>query len=97
MEINLLDILVVLVFAWAVRNFILSLRPTEESDEPALAYVRERVDGMEFELEQINGIWYCWILENKVYTFIGQSPIKSEVEDACKKHVHDLCVKGLTT
>lgn len=80
---------------WSIRGVMKNL--ADVSDAPALAYVRSRIEGMEFELEQIDGIWYCWILEDKVYTFVGQSASREEVEEACKKHVHNLCVKGLTT
>lgn len=95
MEFTLLDIILILVVGWIGRGFIKYM--TSDASEPALMYVRERISGMEFELEQINGIWYCWILEDKVYTFVGQNVDRVTLEEACKKRVHEMCLKGLTS
>lgn len=95
MEFTLLDIIILLIVGWIGRNLINFM--TSDASEPALAYVRERIEGMEFELEQINGMWYCWILEDNVYTFVGQDHDRTTLENACKKRVHEMCVKGLTS
>jgi hypothetical protein len=46
----------------------------EEPDEEILAT-------FEVELEDINGVWYCWIKDHQEgYSFIGQSTDKDELE-----------------
>lgn len=47
----------------------------------------ETSKAFEVEIEELNGMWYCWCKDEDGYSFVGQSRDKDELEQQFLKFV----------